>query len=375
MKRLADILSRLLLLVFSALLVLLPVELYLRKKVRLHPPISRADPVTGHSLRPNRTIRDTSPGDFSVTYTTNRFGFRYRDIAVEKPPGTLRILGVGDSFTFGVGVEQEQTFLAHLEDRLARTQLAPVEVVNCGASGWGTSNALTFLEGRGFAFNPDLILLGFFANDPEDDWRSDLYRVIDGTLERTPADELPAYYPEQAAIHSIPFYDFLARHSALLALLRTRYTAWRGPTQVPRKAARDPAGATGDPRIASDDELLAFTRLLFRRLRQVTAEHQIPVAVLLIPGRRLFSPRGGGEVRSRFSAVRRLCQDEQLPCLDTSSLLLGSGHAVDDLYYQFHDIHWTPLTHRLVSEALLAFLLDQGLLSQQGSSGTHRTDP
>ena len=63
-----------------------------------------------------------------------------RDYAYVKPPGIKRIITIGDSFTSGVGAENDQTFSSVLEREL---DLAGhrIEVLNTGVGGFGTAEA------------------------------------------------------------------------------------------------------------------------------------------------------------------------------------------------------------------------------------------
>src|SRR3954447_8958531 len=58
--------------------------------------------------------------EFSTHVRVNSAGLRGPEIPYEKPPGTYRVLVLGDSFTFGAQVEEDQTFVARLGDRLRR---------------------------------------------------------------------------------------------------------------------------------------------------------------------------------------------------------------------------------------------------------------
>src|SRR4051812_26327091 len=51
--------------------------------------------------------------------TVNAMGFRGAAFAEPKRPGGYRIAVVGDSFTFGVGVGDDETLPAHLQRELA----------------------------------------------------------------------------------------------------------------------------------------------------------------------------------------------------------------------------------------------------------------
>jgi hypothetical protein len=66
-------------------------------------------------------------------YKLNSRGFNDVEHEARKSPGTFRILGIGDSFAFGV-VPYRVNYLKLLEDDLNRAR-PPVEVINMGDSG------------------------------------------------------------------------------------------------------------------------------------------------------------------------------------------------------------------------------------------------
>ena len=71
---------------------------------------------------------------------------------------------LGDSFTFGWGVEQEESFGALVERRLTE-RLGPVEVVSAAVPGWSTDQHYIYLRTRGLDSRPDLVLLATSEND------------------------------------------------------------------------------------------------------------------------------------------------------------------------------------------------------------------
>ncbi len=105
--------------------------------------------------------------EFDITVKTNSHGLRDDEHSYEKPPGTIRILGLGDSFQFGVGVEHEETYLELFEKRLAEgiSSGKKVEVINAGVLGYGTRQELQYFKEEGKKYKPDLVLLSFYQND------------------------------------------------------------------------------------------------------------------------------------------------------------------------------------------------------------------
>lgn len=95
--------------------------------------------------------------------TISSQGLRDREYAIPKPAGTKRLLCVGDSFTFGWGVEEPECWCARLE-----THLGPGwEVVNLGVPGYSPEQQARFLELRGLQFEPDLVVTLFNMTDFE----------------------------------------------------------------------------------------------------------------------------------------------------------------------------------------------------------------
>ncbi|MCP3918454.1 MAG: SGNH/GDSL hydrolase family protein [bacterium] len=93
--------------------------------------------------------------------TTNAHGFRGPTVTLEKAPGTVRIACLGDSYTYGYGVELDATWPA----RLAAALPAEHEVLNCGVIGYHTADEVLWLEHRVLRFAPDIVILQYFFND------------------------------------------------------------------------------------------------------------------------------------------------------------------------------------------------------------------
>lgn len=95
---------------------------------------------------------------------TNSLGARGDEIAATRPEGALRVLHLGDSFTFGQGVEESEAFHAVLADELATDRIT-IETLNFGVPGHGTPQSVALLEHKLLSLKPDVVLLNVFAND------------------------------------------------------------------------------------------------------------------------------------------------------------------------------------------------------------------
>lgn len=118
------------------------------------------------AMQPNiKEITDTK--DFTVAIDISSQGLRNEIVDVPKPKNTYRILALGDSFTFGWGVEALQSWPKILE-QIYKTQNPlnkDIEIINAGIPGGNLVNEKSICKGYAQKFNPDLFLLGLFAND------------------------------------------------------------------------------------------------------------------------------------------------------------------------------------------------------------------
>lgn len=119
------------------------------------------NPRIGHEHRPNARARL-----MGVEVVTNSDGLRDREIPVDRAPGTIRILMLGDSLTFGWGIPAERTYSKRLETLLREAGHA-VEVINAGVGNYNTAMEVEYFLERGVKYRPDIVVLNYFINDAE----------------------------------------------------------------------------------------------------------------------------------------------------------------------------------------------------------------
>jgi len=126
---------------------------YIQYKLKPRIDVQAINPFNDIEVRKNVTFRITSNTD----------GFRTREF-IRKKAGTFRIVTLGDSTTFGWGVDPGYTWQHLLEKRLAR-DMSGIEVLNLGLPGFTTRHGLGVMRHYALKLEPDLIILGFGAND------------------------------------------------------------------------------------------------------------------------------------------------------------------------------------------------------------------
>ncbi len=126
----------------------------------------------GYKMKPAVDVAAVNPFnavevDKNITFQlqSNDSGFRDREFR-PREPGTVRVVTLGDSSTFGWGVDPEQTFQRLLEGRLNEGDGPRFEVLNLGIPGHNSRHGLGVLRHYALALEPDVLIFAYGANDP-----------------------------------------------------------------------------------------------------------------------------------------------------------------------------------------------------------------
>lgn len=103
--------------------------------------------------------------DFNVTIRSNSYGFRDTEYQFSRHAGRKRVIVLGDSYTWGWGVEQEEIFC-----EVAEREMKNTEFINLGQNAYGTAQEYLFFKKLGIKFSPDLTVLAFYYNDIYDNY-------------------------------------------------------------------------------------------------------------------------------------------------------------------------------------------------------------
>jgi len=115
-------------------------------------------------FEPSQEFIDRIRPDMPYHVRINAQGFRGEDLKTPLPYNWRRILCLGDSYTFGHYVDDDEAWPAVL-GRLLRDDSLPIEVVNGGANGFTIADERIFLETKALALDPALVVLVFSQND------------------------------------------------------------------------------------------------------------------------------------------------------------------------------------------------------------------
>jgi lysophospholipase L1-like esterase len=297
-------------------------------------------PYTLRGIWPDAHFRHTSI-DGSWEFVTNNRGFRdTRDFPYAKPVGTLRVLALGDSHTQGYEVRQEATFSAVLE-RYLRTHGMRAEVLNAGVSGFGTAEELAFLENEGYRYQPDVVVVAFYANDFEDNLKADLFGLDKGGLVEHKHEHLPGVRI-QNMIYSVPGARWLSENSYFYSFLLNNVWEYF-KARLARNAVTEYAIATQSASKYEVDLALA----LLERMQRYCREHGMRLIVVDIPS----EGKGYQFADSLPSAAQRALQGQQIEFVSSESLFADYRGTVP-LHVPHGQQHISELTHAAIGVEL-----------------------
>ncbi len=312
---------------------------------------------------------------------TNRFGFNDRDYPLTKDPGTFRILVVGDSFGWAGGLKANYTAL--LEQMFEKRDGShKVDVVNTGYLGTHTGEQLLMLKKFGLQYNPDLVILGFFAGNDFLDADPNRKRiVVNGCFV-----DIDKHHEHRLFGYPIIF------QSRLRLFLTQKYQSY-AITKQARKEAEEWATANGQPAPTKNlpaENFYSNQRVMLEFFNKKTSAarfgrnvdyifqsllemndllkaRNIKFMVAIYPDSTQVKPQQFDTLVTKFGLNRddydlNLAQDElkaflsskQIPYLD----LLEAFRAEEpkrDLYL-LHDAHWNKAGNELAAQMLFEYL-------------------
>ncbi len=276
--------------------------------------------------------------EFDTTVTTNSWGLRDREIDFSKP----RILCLGDSFTFGFGVENGEAFCAQLEDTFA----GRYDVVNAGIPGGAPDTYALWLARWHDKLQPRLIIVNVFQNDLMDvrghAWEpagaSRPQRISQPGMMVT---EDGAAMRDNAVARLPPSMRSLIKESYLVAILRDRLL--RDTEAPPEAQAQAPASSPSVTIPSSSDPRLAQA---FKLLKE--AARSTPVVIHLISSKAQVADSPMDTMVKQFAA------DAGWPIVQEYGVFSTSD------YFE-QDGHWLPSGHTKAAHYLHSALERLGL--------------
>ncbi len=348
----------------SMVLVVFVAEVFLRLLWPQNLNITQLDDELRFELKPGITsILERQ--DFNTMVAISSQGLRDREYSLQKPEGVYRVAIVGDSFTFGFGVEQNETFTEILEKSLNGRGNKRYEVMNFGVSAYGTEQEYLVIRKKVLTFNPDMVIVAFYLNDVKENVKYNLFSVEDGMLKQaetkpvTSIQRLRNFISWHSHLYSLFYFSVIERDALSSLLIRSH---------IINAPVADP-GVDFDKLIyarnKSEEYDLAMSKtvMLLKEMHGELTRMNVSFAIMLIPTKeqvydqemtKFLIQRGLLAKDIDRTKVQRnisnALQKESIPIID----MLGPlrEHADEDRLYFPIDGHWTPRGHDIAAQEL-----------------------
>lgn len=304
----------------------------------------------------NRAFRDDlelrvvlAPSVSSTGFTTNALGIRGAELN-EKTPGERRVLAIGDSFTLGMQVADEQTFAALLDQTLGPT----TRVMNAGVPGYGTDQAIGLMKRLVPVTDADAVVLTLYSgNDLRD---NDRWSRSPGLPTSPPPVQAPP--PQRSRL-----LKKLGAASRVVAYALLYADLQRVGTDFRLDEFRDEVAPFSDPNAL--DPIIGPTARALGRYRDACRDLGVACGVALVPPAYVVHRE---RQTSTFEAFGLALNPDQIErpaaaILDavpgkiaTIDLTAALRAAADERPYLLFDPHFSAAGHRIVADQLDPFV-------------------
>ena len=291
----------------------------------------------GHFHRKNYSTTFRFMGsDAVMTVRTNSLGLRDQEYDLTDDTAT-RILLLGDSFTFGFGLDTERIFGTLLETLLNQGP-GRFFVINAGVSNWGTLQEFLYARDHFELFRPDVVVLTFCGNDKRDiDWfLLHSKRGFKGDF-------------------SFPGKAILGRHSHLYRYLREARghvtSAWRELGSL----AKDDDIGEGPAPFVDAQTLSTFTEKDWQETLEIIKDFHLDFIRFRPNGLRLLQATAPWDETIR-DRLRSIANGKDLLYVD---LYEETRHLPETERRLPYDPHWSARMHELAARALYEVLVER----------------
>lgn len=305
-------------------------------------PIVLDRPYASFVTSPNPRLRYVpKPGATGI----NAYGLRDHDYTLAKPPGTLRVVVLGDSIAFGYcnateSIALDDTFPKILERRLndpPPTGLRAVEVVNLAVSGYETLQEIEFLREKGLALDPDLVLVAYCLNDAEE-----------SSMELVGFREHEGFGLWRIAGPETLQAAFLRSH-----LVRA---VWYRTAMLANSSSSSPAAEDGRRERGFDE------------LRALASDEGFDTLIAIFPNLFRLSPY---DYREEHEETRRIAESRDFPVIDLlPALNRAAGGVAARVRGRCTSVHPNEYGHAVAAEALEPLV--RAAATERARGGLHR---
>lgn len=345
-------------------------------RILTDPPLFIADPQFGSILRPNNKTRYIQR-DVNQQIITNQFGFHDENYTLEKPPGTYRILVIGDSYMEALQVSIEETFSKQLQQYLNNwIQDYTIQTINMGKSGRGSLEEYLVLRLLGWKFEPDMVIVAFVMNDVRDDKNASQQILLDEKgvplqFKTEGISSLPLSW--KRLLHRSHLCYFFLERLSILYQNRKKVSLAKNKGEIdnpPPIPQDDHFNILRQDYTDETDSAWDITRRTLTLLNEECRERGVPFILMVIPAESQFHTR-----ITPTTEYWKLEKPSEKPQKILTELgkqadfhvvdLLPTFKTIPDLPIHFEEGHWNQKGHRYAAREVADYILQHELIGEK----------
>lgn len=343
------------------------------------------DGILGWKMKPNIHEKVDLVDVEGIPVRSNSEGFWDNEFVLQKPLHRCRIAFLGDSFTWGMGVREEERFT-----NLVAAANPEWESLNFGLPGYGTDQSLLLWQHIAHRYQPDLVILTIYQNDYVDNMyvvrygrRKPYFELKEGEkleLRNVPVDPTNFWNDgiyNQAAPPYVSFFQVpIQKRSRIVHwlvknsnLARFSYTVFRANNR------RAPVEAQEESRKSRYENLPGSNTVGSSKSEPALAQ-QMQVSLLGALVEQLaeqveaagagFAVVFSGEPILQYRLQQEAFSNGRIAYLDATTEVLANRLPDDrmQVYYPLSK-HWSPAAHRVVADLVAKSIREQALCTER----------
>jgi lysophospholipase L1-like esterase len=303
---------------------------------------------------PGQRVVERPRPELRHVVSINSLGYRGAEIDVKEAGGRIRILCIGDAFTYGSYVDDDQTLPAKLE-RALRTAGYPVDVINAGVGGTTIVDQSYFLKKSARTIQPDMVVLVFSENDISDLAKDEpMYLTIEQNRKLKSRWGLSEIY-------------LFARRTALFNFA----LSWRGWYAGRRSTEADRVRSEGDAHRVED--LWKRYDMALGEVQSYVAARGLKLFFVIFPSHHRIDPPSPAD--NRVDRVEKLAKKRDVQTINLLEPLRASGYGAMGLYLLPYDGHPSSSGYAVAAAAIARALemdIRGAMRTKERSAAGHR---
>ncbi len=269
------------------------------------------NPRIGHEHKPNKSMEL-----MDVIVDINSDGLRDKEYPVEKSD-KYRMIFLGDSLTFGWGVQENETFATLIEEDLNTKR--PTEVINFGTGNYNTEQQVNLFIEKGLKYDPDKVVLFYFINDAE-------------------------LTPQKSGLWFLGYSHFISFYWSRINSLINNL--------VPSKSFQEYYESLYD----QEEQGWINARKALLKLRDICKENGIDFQVVLLPELHDVNNEIFANV---YNNLALFLEDNNIDYLNLAKIFENHPNQIE-LWVSYDDAHPNNIAHRKIAESSVDFISSEG---------------